>query len=91
MTENIDPNVGSINLLVQSAFDDDDFYLILASPKKLIKIEGDILLLFKLLNLHILYYNIIIFKIQGKQKTLKEIKFKELAPRSQLILKKFYA
>ena len=28
MTENIDPNVGSINLLVEAAFDDDDFYLI---------------------------------------------------------------
>ena len=30
MTENIDPNVGNINLLVEAAFDDDDddFYLI---------------------------------------------------------------
>ena len=46
MSENIDSNVGSID-------DDDDFYLI-ASPKKLIKIEGDILLFIKLFN-HKLY------------------------------------
>ena len=42
MTENIDPNVGSINLLVQAAFDDDDDFYFIASPKKLRKIEGDI-------------------------------------------------
>ena len=54
MTENIDPNLGGINLLVQAAFvddddDADDFYL-LAPPKKNIKIEGDILILINLMN-----------------------------------------
>ena len=33
MTENIDLNVGSINLLVEAAFDDDDDFYLIASQR----------------------------------------------------------